>query len=153
MEASEKWKHPLQGHIELVAKVKTESRIPFSLAGSLKFPTASETVNSEGAMVLVKLLSECKSISSERNWEGFHVKTSLTAVFFAALESALLRSCAVYICLCEALCMLSHDSLFYHYYGDVPFPSTFNHLVFGHILSPQKISINQGNAADSHLAD
>lgn len=49
--------------------------------------------------------------------------------------------------------MLSHDFLFYHYYGDVPFSSTFNHLVSGHSLSPQKISINQGNSADSHLAD
>lgn len=48
--------------------------------------------------------------------------------------------------------MPSHDSLFYHY-GDVPFPSTFNHLVSRHILSPQKIPINQGNSADSHLAD
>lgn len=73
--------------------MKVESRIPSSLAGSLKFPTASETVNSEGTVVLMKLLSECESISSERNWEGFHVKTSLTAVFFAALEPALLRSC------------------------------------------------------------
>ena len=48
--------------------------------------------------------------------------------------------------------MPSHDSFFCHYYGDVPFSSTFNHLVSGHIFSPEKRPINQRNSADSHLA-
>lgn len=90
-------------------------------------------------------------MSSERSWEDFQVKTSLIVPF--SLQP---WSLPFYDAVCvgsEVFCLPSHDSLFCHYYGDVPFSSTFNHLVSGRILSPQKISINQGTSADSHLAD
>lgn len=88
-------------------------------------------------MVLVELLSQRMRKHLVRNWEGFRVKTSLIVWFSLQLWS-LLFSEAVNICLCEALCMLSHDSLFYHYYGDVPFPSTFNHLSIWTYPQPSK---------------
>lgn len=146
---SEKLKRPLQVTFwSFVEKMKTKSTSPFSSAWMA-------SVNSEfwgGWFLWNRWASKGECIFSEKNWEDFREKTALMVQFSLRLWSLPIKE-TVCIRLWGVLCMPSHDSLFCHYYGDVQFSSTFNHLVSGHILSPQKIAINQGNSADSHLAD
>lgn len=139
----EKWKHPCGPH---GCWVRWKRNPGFLSAWLAVHPCFSE------AVVLVGLLSP--RMWMHLSWEElgrFSCKNWLDgAIFSAALEPALLRSCP-------------HPSVWGLIYAksrfplpslwDVPFSSTFNHLVSGHILSPHKMSVNQGNSADSHLAD